>query len=64
MVDASPVLFDLTPGGTLSVFEPSDKKFKEVSSHLIGASTYAHPVIAGNRLFVKDCDTVTLYTIK
>jgi len=64
MVDASPVLFDLTPGGTLSVFEPSDKEFKEVSSHLIGASTYAHAVIAGDRVSVKDRDTVTLYPIR
>ena len=64
MVDASPVLFNLTPGGTLTGFEPSDKGFKEVASHHVGASIYAHPVIAGKRVFVKDRDTVTLYTIK
>jgi len=26
--------------------------------------TYAHPVVAGNRLFIKDQDSVTLWTIE
>jgi hypothetical protein len=26
--------------------------------------TYAHPVLAGNRVFVKDKDSLTLWTIE
>jgi outer membrane protein assembly factor BamB len=64
VVDAGPVLFALNPGANLIVFEPSDKEFKEVASYKVGTGTYAYPVIAGNRIFIKDKDSVTLYTIE
>jgi outer membrane protein assembly factor BamB len=64
VVDAGPVLFVLNPGGTLIVCEPSDKEFKELASYKVGTGTYAYPIIAGNRVFIKDKDSVTLYTIE
>jgi outer membrane protein assembly factor BamB len=65
IVDAGPVLLALTPGGQLIVFEPSDKEFKQVASYKVAdGDTYAYPIVTGNRLFIKDRDSVTLWTIE
>ena len=65
VVDAGSVLIALTPSGKLVVFEPSDKEFKEIASYKVAdGDTYAYPVIAGNRVFVKDKDSLTLWTIE
>ncbi len=65
IVDAGPVLLALTPSSKLIVFEPSDKEFKEVAGYRVADSeTYAYPVLAGNRVYIKDRDSVTLWTIE
>ena len=64
IVDAGSVLFALTPAGQLIVFEPSDTEFKQVASYKVAeGGTYAYPIVAGNRVFVKDTDSVTLWSI-
>ena len=64
IVDAGPVLLALTPAAQLIVFEPSDKEYKQLASLKVADNeTYAYPVIADNRVFVKDQDSVTLWTI-
>jgi outer membrane protein assembly factor BamB len=64
IVDAGPVLVALTPSSQLTVFEPSDKEFKKVASYKVAdTQTFAYPVVAGNRVFVKDQDSVTLWTL-
>ena len=64
IVDAGSVLLALTPGGQLVVFEPSDKEFKQVASYKVSSGqTYAYPVASGNRLFIKDRDSLTLWTV-
>jgi outer membrane protein assembly factor BamB len=65
VVDAGTVLFALTPAGQLVVFEPSEKEYKEVTKYKVADSgTYAYPVVSGNRVFIKDKDSLTLYTIE
>ena len=65
IMDAGPVLLALTPAAQLTVFEPSDKKFEQLASYKVADSdTYAYPVVAGNRLFVKDKDALTLWTLE
>lgn len=64
VVDAGSVLFALTPAGRLFVFEPSVKDFKQLASYPVGSDTFAYPVIAGNRIYVKDRDSLTLWTIE
>ena len=64
IVDAGSVLMALTPASQLLVFEPSDKEYKQLASIKVAdKETYAYPVLAGNRLFVKDQDSLTLWTI-
>jgi outer membrane protein assembly factor BamB len=65
IVDAGPVLLALTPSAQLVVFEPTDKEFKQIASYKVAdGETYAYPVIAGNRIFVKDRESLTLWTIE
>jgi outer membrane protein assembly factor BamB len=65
IVDAGPVLMALNPGMNLIVFEPNGKEFKQLAKYKVGeAETYAYPIISGNRVFVKDKDSVTLWTIE
>jgi outer membrane protein assembly factor BamB len=64
IVDAGPVLLALTAKSELTVFEPSEKQYNELASIKAAAKqTYAYPVLAGNRLFVKDQDSITLWTL-
>ncbi len=65
VVDAGPVLLALTPAGELVVLEPSGMEFRKLASYKVAAAgTYAHPVAAGNRLYVQDQEAVTLWTIE
>ena len=59
------VLLALSPGAQLIVFEPGDKEFKQLASYKISeGQTHAHPVASGNRIFIKDTDSVTLWTVE
>jgi outer membrane protein assembly factor BamB len=65
VVDAGSVLLALTPAAQLIVFEPSDKQFKQVASYKVAdGDTYAYPVVAGKRVFVKDRESLILWTIE
>ena len=65
IVDAGSVLLALTPASQLVVFEPNEKELKQVASYKVSSSqTHAYPVATGNRLFIKDRDSVTLWTIE
>jgi outer membrane protein assembly factor BamB len=64
VVDVGPVLLALTTNGQLLVFEPSDKQLKKVATYKVAEDdTYAYPVAAGNRLYIKDLDSVILWTV-
>ena len=64
IVDAGSALLALTPKGDLTVFEPSDKEYKKVASYKVAdTETYAYPVVAGKGVFVKEKDSLTLWTI-
>jgi len=64
IVDAGSVLFALTPGAQLIVFEPSDKEFKQLATYKVASGqTHAYPVVSGNRIIIKDKDAVTLFTV-
>lgn len=65
VVDAGSVLLALTPASELIAFQPDGKAYGEVARIKVGSSaTHAHPVVSGNRLFVKDQEAVMLYTLQ
>jgi outer membrane protein assembly factor BamB len=64
VVDAGPVLMALNAKGDLTVFEPSDKEFKKLASYKVAETdTYAYPVPSKNRIYVKDQEGLTLWTV-
>jgi outer membrane protein assembly factor BamB len=64
VVSAGSVLLALTPKAQLVVLQPSDQGIKHLASYKVADSeTYAGPVVAGNRVYVKDQESVILWTI-
>jgi outer membrane protein assembly factor BamB len=64
MLDAGSVILALPKNGELIAFKPSDKGYEEAAKIKVAdTETYAYPVIAGNRVFVKDKDSVALLTM-
>jgi hypothetical protein len=56
-------LFALTPTSELIVLQAGEEKSTELARYKVSDSpTYAYPVLAGNRIFIKDQNSVTLYT--
>jgi outer membrane protein assembly factor BamB len=65
VVDAGSVLLALTPKMQLFVLQPTDKAYTEVASIKVADSaTYAYPVVSGNRVFIRDHDSVALLTVE
>jgi outer membrane protein assembly factor BamB len=64
ILDAGSVLVALTSNGELVAFKPSNKGYEEVAKYKVGNNPWAYPILAGNRIFVKDKDSVTLWTIE
>jgi hypothetical protein len=65
IVDAGPVLIALSPAAELVVFEPSGEAYNEVARYKVAdGGTYAYPVPAGNGIYVKDQNHITLWTVE
>ena len=59
-----PSVIALPSTGELTVFTPSDKAYTEVAKIKVADTpTYAHPVIAGNKIFIRDQNSVALLTV-
>jgi outer membrane protein assembly factor BamB len=64
VLDAGSVLLALTSDSQLVAFKPSGKEYAELAKIKVADSpTWAYPVIAGKRVFVKDQDTLALWTL-
>jgi outer membrane protein assembly factor BamB len=65
VVDAGSVLLALTPGSQLYVVQPTDKAYTQVASIKVADTpTYAYPVISGNRVFIRDQNSLALLTLE
>jgi hypothetical protein len=64
LVDAGSVMLALTPSSELIAFQSSDKTYTELARIKVADTpTHAHPVVSGNRIFIKDKDSLTLWTV-
>jgi len=64
ILDAGSELIALTPKSHLLVFQPSGKAYTEVANIKVAdTDTYAQPVLVGNKLFIEDQNSVTLWTL-
>jgi outer membrane protein assembly factor BamB len=65
ILDAGSVLLALPNTGQLIVYKPNAKQYEEVAQTKVSdTQTYAHPVIAGKRIIVKDQDSLILGTLE
>lgn len=64
ILDAGPVMMALPSSAELIVFKPSGDEYTQLAQLKIADTpTYAQPVIAGNKFFVKSEEKLTLNTI-
>jgi outer membrane protein assembly factor BamB len=65
ILDAGQVVVALPASGEMIILEPVKVSYTELGKlEVADLPTYAHPVISGNRLFIRDEKTVTLWTLK
>ncbi len=65
LLNAGSCLLALPSNSELLVFKPNDKQYEETAKVKVADTpTYAHPVVAGKRIFIKDQETVALCMIE
>jgi outer membrane protein assembly factor BamB len=66
IVDVGRVLLANSPGGHLVVFEPSPTEYKELARYRVSedGEVYSHPIPSKNRIYIKDRDSVALFTVE
>ena len=65
MLDAGSVILALTQKSQLSVIQPNEKVYTELATIKVAdKDTFAHPVVAGNRIYVRDTESLALLTIE
>jgi outer membrane protein assembly factor BamB len=65
LLDAGSCLVALPSTSELIAFKPADSEYQELAVIKVSDTpTYAHPVIAGNGIFVKDQDAVTMWAVE
>ena len=63
-VDCGSVILTLTSTGNLIVIQPDAKQYSEVARYKVTDNTvFAHPVISGNSIYIKDRDSLILYKL-
>ena len=64
-LDAGSVILAMPSTSELIAFKPSGKEYAELARIKVADTpTYAHPVIAGKRIFVKDQESLAMWTIE
>jgi len=64
VVDAGSVLIALTPASEMVVFKPGET-YNEVAKVKVSDNpTHAYPVVSGNRLIIKDKDSVSAFNVQ
>lgn len=65
IVDVGPVILALPSSSELIVIRPDGKEYTELARiKMSEKAVYAHPVIAGNRIFIKDEDSLALLILE
>lgn len=64
VVDAGSVIVVLTSNSNFVVLKPDGQKYSQVALiKLSETPIYAHPILSGNRIFIKDNESLTLFTV-
>ena len=64
MLDAGSAIVGSGVKSQLVVFKPGDKEYTELARiKLSTTDSWAHPVLSGNRIYIRDLDSVSLWTL-
>lgn len=65
LVDVGSVILALPSNGELIIIQPNPKEFRVLARIKVSETgTYAYPVVAGNRIFIKDDNTLALWILE
>jgi outer membrane protein assembly factor BamB len=65
IIDAGSVLIALSSISNLVVFKPDGKAYSQLALIKVSDnSVYAHPILSGNRIFIKDNESLVMYITK
>ena len=65
VIDAGSVIVALSSNSNMVVCKPDSKAYSQIAMLKVSDNTiYAHPILSGNRIFIKDNESLTLYTTK
>jgi outer membrane protein assembly factor BamB len=65
LLDAGEIILALPSSAELIAIEPTAREYTELANIKVADTpTYAHPVMAGNRMYVKDEETLALWMIE
>lgn len=65
ILDLGKVLVCLSANSQLIFFEPSEKAYTELARYTVAETeVYAHPLIIGDKIFVKDKEMLTCWSLK
>ena len=65
IVGAGSAMLALPSTSELIIYKPDGKAYSEIAKYKVAETpTYAHPVISGKSVFVKDQDSVAMWTIE
>ena len=65
LVDAGTVIFATTVNSEVTVFRPSEKAYTQLARFKVAdTEVWAHPVVSGNRVFVRDREDQALWVIE
>lgn len=64
LINCGSVIMSLPSNSNLIVFKPNEKAYTELTKIKVSDKpVFSTPVVAGNRIFIKDAETLTLYKI-
>jgi outer membrane protein assembly factor BamB len=65
LIDCGSVLIGLPSTANLLVFNPHHTTYSQVAGYKVSNTPiFAFPVIAGNKIYIKDAETLTLYSLE
>lgn len=65
LMDTGKEIIVLSSNSAFVVFTPNGQEFKQVAFiKLDGKDYYAHPILSGNNIIIKDTESLTLYTVR
>jgi outer membrane protein assembly factor BamB len=65
ILDAGPVMVALPSTSELVVYKPDANAYSEIVRYKVAETpVYAHPLLVGNRIYVKDNETLVMWTVQ